>query len=194
MGVAKVISICVQTLTGKLPRKECKRKSWWKNAKYCRQFAALRLPWDVKHVRYLSVSRNSGSFTFYNFSSHKTSTNLRLDFRPAMDDFSRWQMWRSGIPVILVWRGKESFLNFGEILSGANLLKRDAAACSGKTNKQWKRHSTYIFMQCNVHIHKNETAHTLSAEHYRLILFENSFSARKEIVNGSNLKRWQCDF
>ena len=77
----------------------------------------------------------------------------------------RWQMWRSGIPVILVWRGKESFLNFGEILSGANLLKRDAAACSGKTNKQWKRHSTYIFMQCNVHIHKNETAHTLSAEH-----------------------------
>ena len=27
-------------------------------------------------------------------------------------------------------------MNFGEILSGANLLKRDAAACSEKTNKQ----------------------------------------------------------
>ena len=34
------------------------------------------------------------------------------------------------------WFRKESFLNFGEILSGANLLKGDAAACSEKTNKQ----------------------------------------------------------
>ena len=113
----------------KLWRANCREKNAKENLqeKYCQQFAALRLPWDVKHVRYLSVSRNSRSFTFYNFSSHKTSTNLRLDFRPVMDDFSCWQMWRFSIPVILVWRGKESFLNFGEILSGANLLKRDAA-------------------------------------------------------------------
>ena len=91
------------------------------------------------------------------------------------------------------------FLNFAEILSRANLLKREmqAASCSEKTNKHSKRHSAYA--HCTMHIHNNQT-HRLGLfksntgkERYKLFLIwrwsQSGKTLKKMVLLGASVKQ-----